>query len=181
MTDEFQRQTNTFFIQSEEHLSQLFDGPASNQGNTLLQTDAASNRRSFTIQQKKQIIEDNLQVRDINKLRGSSLMLAHSDSDSNSPNYDIESQCFDSLVKFIFSRNFDQLQIYLNKIDQALILAFPRMLHADGGKSLIHICSRLKTYLIMEEIVEKFREMSIKEAIEDKKLSFKQANRRARS
>lgn len=96
-------------------------------------------------------------------------------------NYDLESQCFDSLVKFIFSRNYEQLQLYLNKIDQDLILAFPRMLHGDGGKSLIHICSRLKTYIIMEEIVEKFREMSIKKMIEEDKLTFKQANRTARN
>lgn len=75
MSDEFQRQTNTFFIQNEDQLSQLFDGPVALKSNTLQLPEVDGMRRSYSVQQKKQIIDDCLQVRDCNKTRANSMMI----------------------------------------------------------------------------------------------------------
>lgn len=69
-----------------------------------------------------------------------------------------------SIVKFITSRNYDQLTKYLNMIDTHLIMSLPSMFNnSENGKNIIHICTRLKTCILMEEIVEKYRNVAIKE------------------
>ena len=67
-------------------------------------------------------------------------------------------------------------------IDKQLILTFPTLYTPlDDGKNIIHICTRLKSYMIMEEIVEKFREVAIEDQMKRNNMSEKEAKRYAKA
>ena len=105
-------------------------------------------------------MEQALQVRD-SRLKFSRKNLENEEQEDGMT---IEEICFESMLKFIKTRNYEQLAMYLKIIDEALILALPTMFDGmDDGKNLVHICTRLKTCLIMEEMIEKYREVSIKQ------------------
>lgn len=54
------------------------------------------------------------------------------------------------------------MEQYLARIDPILILELPNLIDmTDNGKSLIHKCAQIKSDLILETLVEKYRRVYI--------------------
>jgi hypothetical protein len=58
-------------------------------------------------------------------------------------------------------RNLDGLQELFSTTDKELLLKMNKMrFKRDNNKTLIHYCCQVKSYLILEEILEKFKNIT---------------------
>ena len=73
----------------------------------------------------------------------------------------------DTIFEFIKDRKLDDLTQYLNDIDPVLVLTLPQLIDKkDGGKNLLHKCAQMKSDLMLETIIEKYRSTYVSQMIE---------------
>lgn len=65
-----------------------------------------------------------------------------------------------ALMNCIRERNLKRIMQIFGTISDDLILEMPYMIDSsDGGKGFLHKCAQVKSKAILEEIVEKYREV----------------------
>ena len=66
------------------------------------------------------------------------------------------------LFGYLRSKNLSDMEDYLNRIDPILILELPNLVDmTDSGKSLVHKCAQIKSDLMLETLVEKYRKVYV--------------------
>lgn len=66
------------------------------------------------------------------------------------------------IVEMISSREIMLLGKFLKGLDDDMIMSFPSMIEANSdGKNLLHICTKMKSSMIMQMLIEEYKKVAI--------------------